>query len=730
MGFTASAVNVMPIDVFNGRTRLSVRNGTSAWNTGASQFIGTFRAFVGGVFLERLIIVRAGKIYWADPHLSPSVLNLYGTQSTAPLVTTGLVEGVQFNEYFYFVDGTSYIRVLLTGTAEPLAWGSVSSPITGPYETDPASVASGDRAKLICRFGARLVLSGYKKNPAIWFTCELDEPLIWTGGDTLCADSSAAQAGTSGVNYGTLGDPIVAIFPFAESGLMFGCTNSLVFLTKDPVFEEAAAMISLTRSIGIAGQRAWCHGQEKTAYILAKDGLYLINPSDFNVTRANRIGAGRLDSFFARLDFGAPAIGGSSPLSGGTLRLLSTIDGTGAGSTTEILDGAGGIATEPTTESVKVPTVSADFIGGLESGKVFPSLVWDPDREGVWVFLSVSGVEQSSLHFYYDTKTDSFWVQRFHDPNMYAPFSVIYVYPSRVSSGKLFMGGTAAISIIDRAFPIGIDGYSFGMTEAEQTAQLVRSSVTMGPIIAQLPYRVMLNEVRIDLADDAYELPTGFVDLSKGPILTVSTGDTAQVAIGLQNDSSFVVNLNALVIDGGTAAVPTSPTTYNGGTAAVPSPNIIDGRYAVRPFGQYQQSNPFTVGTDRIYDGPSNWVIRWNSSSVFWVISLDTGDSIYEDEYQQVDSDPATPNSIMKVLVTRQNPISPDVRDDAAVSGASFPTNTVTELATLNTGRNEAIRCRVRAEAMYLTIQSDGKPWSIERMSAVISQVGKSRGGA
>jgi hypothetical protein len=53
----------------------------------------------------------------------------------------------------------------------------------------------------------------------------------------------------------------------------------------------------------------------------------------------------------------------------------------------------------------------------------------------------------------------------------------------------------------------------------------------------------------------------------------------------------------------------------------------------------------------------------------------------------------------------------------------------VIQIGTLVSGRNPEQKCRIRAEAMYMTIASDGKPWSIERASAVVSQVGKSRGG-
>ena len=726
--------------------RISTRNGTQLYNLGSVQFMSTFRAYIGGTLVEKLIFVRNGIIHHADPNADlTATATAYPGQGTPFLNTTGFVEGVQFNEHFYFVDGDHYVVVHITtpssGTAVQI-WGSAGSPKSGPFHTDPTTVAAGERATLICRWGARLVLAGYERTPNVWFACSPDDPFPNTGTDGWsAADRLSAIGGGTGVDYGTLGDPVVAIFPFGQSGLMFACTNSFSYLTTDPVFEEPAAMVALTKSIGIAGQRAYCQSQEKGAFILANDGLYFINSNDFNFSRANRVSAGKLDSFFLRLDFGTPAIGGTSSFSGGTLRSLNTEDGSATGADTKVQTTEGGLSSESTTEPLDIGTATASLAGSIATGDVFPCLCYDPDREGVWILLSVSGVENASLHLYYDLKTDSFWPQRFSDPNTYAPTSACYVGSSRTKSGRLFLGGSQSISIIDRAFPIGVDGWDSEMSDDAQRAQFVRSSLTVGPVIGQLPYRVMLNEIRVDLGDDEYEVPTGFNDLSQSPIISVTKGDTAQTALGLQTDSLFVINLNPLVIDGGNAAGSGS-VLYDGGTAATPSPSEIDGRFAIRPFGQYTQDDPFAAGINRVYNGPGNWVIRWDTlapSGARWVIERDStpavdgaatgvtaGSPPQLVEYEQITADIGSPDGAM--ITIQQIPVSPDARDNADVSGASFPEAEVTEVGTLVPGRNTAKKCRIRGEAMYMTIASDGKPWSIERMSVIVSQVGKSRG--
>lgn len=745
-GMTPSCLNMMPSDIWNGRTRISTRNGTQLYSVlDGIQFAGSYRVYENTALVEKIIFVRAGKIYYSDPHADlPATPVLFGdgsTQSTALLNTSGLVEGVQFGNNFLFVDGDHYVIVFLDTPTIATAvgiWGKSATTERGPWHTDPSTPAAGERATLICRWGARLVLAGYKKFPNLWYACQPD--LIYP----YISDPAAASfdgwdpthyigaiTGTSTSEFGTLGDPIVAIFPFAQTGLMFACSNSFAFLTSDPVFDTAAQIVSLTRSIGIAGSRAFCQSQEKGAFILANDGLYFINANDFNFNRASRVSAGKLDSFFLRLDFGTPAIGGTGSLSGGTLRSVSTDVGTASGPLAEKQTQDGGLSSDATAETVDLGTSIASLFGSTETGEVFPCLCYDPDREGVWIFLSVSGVEQASLHLYYDLKTNSFWPQRFADPNIYAPTSSIYIGTSRTSAGRLFIGGSESLSIISRSFPIGIDGWNEDMTDEDQRRQFVRSSLTVGPVLAQLPYRVMMNEIRVDLADDGYEVPSNFTDLSQDPIISVSSGDTAQSALGIQTDSLFVINLNPLVIDCGDAFVSSPSPFYDGGdpgAVVVTPPNLIDGRFAVRPFGQYTQDDPFADGINRVYIGPGDWLIRWDLTEVCWTIEriTATGPTVYTVEYEQIVPDIGSPDGAMITLI--QNPVSPDVRDNAAVSGASFPEASVTEVGTLVPGRNTAKKCRIRGEALYMTIASDGKPWAIERMAVLVSQVGKSRG--
>jgi hypothetical protein len=99
------------------------------------------------------------------------------------------------------------------------------------------------------------------------------------------------------------GEPIVALIPMAESGLLFAGRHTMTYLSADPVFNTQARMIELSRSVGIVSAKAWCVSDAQTVYIMAQDGLYRVRPNEFQVTQSGRITGGRLDSFFQSQKF-------------------------------------------------------------------------------------------------------------------------------------------------------------------------------------------------------------------------------------------------------------------------------------------------------------------------------------------------------------------------------------------------------------------------------------------
>ena len=61
------------------------------------------------------------------------------------------------------------------------------------------------------------------------------------------------------------------------------------------------------------------------------------------------------------------------------------------------------------------------------------------------------------------------------------------------------------------------------------------------------------------------------------------------------------------------------------------------------------------------------------------------------------------------------------------VQTAVYDETSVTLLGNLTTGRNDALRCRIRDQAAYVRIESRGVPWALERMSVLVEPYGHTK---
>jgi hypothetical protein len=745
-GFTPSALNVLPHCPFTGRQRIAVRPGVNArYDFGGEtppiiQHIGTYSIYVSGVLEEMLLIVAGGLVYTLrTTELTPV---LASGQGSPLLSTTGIVEGVQFRDYYYLVDGTNYVRVQL--------------PLTTPAAsvwTAPASIAaSGQTARLIARFGARLVLGGVRTIPNNWWMSKIDDPNDWT--PTALQPEDAITGDTSG-RYGQLGEPLTAIVPFGERGLLFGTTASMTYLTSDPAFGDAR-MVEMSRTVGIVGPRAWCHGPEKTTFVLGSDGLYLLNPNTFAVDRASRLTAGRLDTAFLRLDFGSAfaafAAGGGTTASaaGGTSSSTTTEDavtttfGVGVGGNPAEVLGEGGLAFAedptqfgegydptqgpPDPDPQQPPPQTTDPNAPL----VDAALVFDVERQACWVWLLTRASPSSSLHYVYHLPTDSIWPIRLYDPMQPGPVSVTAIPATRQRRGRILLGSQfGRISEVARDVVTSIDGWVVGAmdqipTEFQQAAR-IRAHVALGPIEAPAPADVFLRDVRVQLGDDRYVPPPELDATQEPPRIVASLGDTAQSAIGLAAETVNFFQLpsqEAIVDQGNAASVPSSFVDSGGASAS--SVDRLDERIAQRPFGTYTSANQFLALTERVYTGPTPWQLLYDAVQSRWEITHPTTGQEYVQQTSGgvpvLPSDPSSYRSVFEVTGGVAN------GDYASVSGSSMPSGLLRDVGILGVGRNSGRRCRIRAGAIYLSLTSTGFPFSIENVSALVDVVGPDRG--
>jgi len=122
---------------------------------------------------------------------------------------------------------------------------------------------------LIATFQDRLVLAGNPQNA--WYMSRRNVPNDF---NYYATDDGRAVAGTLS-DTGSTGEPMTALIPFGDDYLVFGGRSSLWVMRGDPVL--GGTLNNISRSVGVAGPRAWCHTPNGGLVFLARSGgLYML----------------------------------------------------------------------------------------------------------------------------------------------------------------------------------------------------------------------------------------------------------------------------------------------------------------------------------------------------------------------------------------------------------------------------------------------------------------------
>ena len=214
------------------------------------------------------------------------------------------IEAKMLRGYAYLADGTDYFRIDLTQQTPVLEhwWEYKTENDTGNetaskiHDKDSATSVRPDGATIMQVWGSRIVLAGFATTPNVWVASSVGDPNQWNPAGTGAA---GGIAGGNSPEYAILGDRITALFPFGTTGLLIAGKDSMAYMNADPVFGNTA-LSQLSRDVGAFGPRAVCAGPEKSAYVVANDGVYHVKPNDFDINRGDRISAGALDGLFSR----------------------------------------------------------------------------------------------------------------------------------------------------------------------------------------------------------------------------------------------------------------------------------------------------------------------------------------------------------------------------------------------------------------------------------------------
>ena len=659
---------------------------------------GSMRVEFWGTLLSSVTVNNSGHISFATA--TTFVLN-------QEIVATGTLTGATVTITDYTFHDTFYVKTIHSSTSVELsrtvggATIATSSGtttgltwiISGPEMTiKPSSKASsigkagaeaGERASLLVRFGGRLALSGFTPSPNNWFLSKINDVDDWVPGST----PDDAVAGNLSTKFSIPGEPIVALIPMAESGLLFAGRHTMTYLSADPVFDTQARMIELSRSVGIVSAKAWCVSDAQTVYIMAQDGLYRVRPNEFQVTQSGRITGGRLDSFFQSQKF----------------------------------------------------------------DKLNCSLGFDPEIQNIYCILSRTDLPSSSTHLVYSQATDSLWAISKGWTAFQAP-SCIGEFPfGDARSPVLALGSEDGyIGWFDRNLTSGVDGQAavgykggtvFTVSNLQAAAQKIVSSLTIGPVVSPNLSQVMLRDMRVELTMDE---PQEVVDFNTpnvrltGPFLSILSGQTAEEAIGeaivnvtVRYDSSFP----AVVLDGGLPNTsswdPVSP--YDFGVPVFVGTTGINLAYpqSLAPHTYTTLDTLITDPTARTYAFGDNRIYNTGSPPTnSWKIQNEVNVGNIQTLFTRDESLPGTSldtpggvyvygDGIPTALPLPTLPGSSQSPRIVVSSGTYTNTNFI-QIGELQSGRNDALRCRIRDQAVFARIDSNGVPWAIERMAALI----------
>lgn len=108
-------------------------------------------------------------------------------------------------------------------------------------------------------------------NPHQWFCSRVFDPLDW---DSASLDV-AAPTTSQNAKAGEVGDVIVAMIPYKDHYLVWGCANEMWLLQSDPLMGGVNRCLSKTT--GIFSPTAYCWDDKNNLYFLGSDGIYSLS---------------------------------------------------------------------------------------------------------------------------------------------------------------------------------------------------------------------------------------------------------------------------------------------------------------------------------------------------------------------------------------------------------------------------------------------------------------------
>lgn len=195
--------------------------------------------------------------------------------SSALSTTFPFVDSAELFGVLYFADGAS-VKKYTASTDTVDTWTPSAGSLPGSGST---------RARLICTWRSRIVLSGLSSDPHNWFMSAIGNALDWDYGATVTEGMAVAGNNSSA---GKCADIINTLIPFSDDLLIFGGDHSIYQMTNDPM---AGGRIDRISDItGIAFGQTWCKDPSGIIYFFgSRGGLYAMAPNNLPVRLSDPI---------------------------------------------------------------------------------------------------------------------------------------------------------------------------------------------------------------------------------------------------------------------------------------------------------------------------------------------------------------------------------------------------------------------------------------------------------
>jgi len=245
----------------------------------------------------RLLAVAGGLVKRINPE-DKNVEEIAG-QSTGPQFSTIRPQVFSARSYpnIYFADGDAN-RYYDSATNELKTWA-------GTVGGNEIPSNAGSYCRLICEWGARIVLSGLEAEPQAWFMSAINDPENFNYAEGF--ETSAVAGSTlisSGSPAGETPDIINALVPWSNDVILFGCDHSIIALSGNPAGGGRADTV--TQITGMAFGRPYAFNPDRSLWFIgSRGGLYrMASPT----APPERVSSTTVDDRLTNIDFSSTIV--------------------------------------------------------------------------------------------------------------------------------------------------------------------------------------------------------------------------------------------------------------------------------------------------------------------------------------------------------------------------------------------------------------------------------------